>query len=487
MAIKISNNFCNYCKNILTNWDYRYKEEHYCRICYEKLFILKTCLSCNKIKRIYRYSEKPLCKFCEVKDLPCNRCGKTSFKVGKILKNGVVCNSCIKYYQEQKICTSCNQEKINVSKRTLTDGSKKLLCGNCYNKTLPICSSCGYRRVAYSYDKNNKTICKICSIEIKRKCISCHKLIPAGYGNICKECNSLKTLNKKTFNLSNSLSKYLNSVFIEFSNWLLKRRNSEFTALNIQHYYGYFFILDEICLEFKRLPTYEEIVSNLTVRKTREYLLVTIFLNEMKIITINNKIKEEYANLDMIDKYLNTFKKGTRNHSLIEKYYLFLLQKLDKNQTTIRSIRLALTPAVKFLNYCENFKNSTPSNYILEGYLWCYGGQKATITGFINFLQKEKKLNISIKNINSFDFIASSTSKEILKERFLDMLRRPSIPKTKEQYLYKIAISYLHNIEIPKNVYINKNEIKQDKNDNFYLVLNKHKLFIGKFNIFKNF
>lgn len=91
------------------------------------------------------------------------------------------------------------------------------------------------------------------------------------------------------------------------------------------------------------------------------------------------------------------------------------------------------------------------------------------------------------KNINSFDFIASSTSKEILKERFLDMLRRPSIPKTKEQYLYKIAISYLHNIEIPKNVYINKNEIKQDKNDNFYLVLNKHKLFIGKFNIFKNF
>lgn len=482
MAIKISNNICNYCKNILTNWDYRYKEKHYCRICYEKLFILKICLSCNKIKKIYRYLEKPLCKFCEVKDLPCNRCGKTSFKVGKILKNGIVCNSCIKYYQEQKICTSCNQEKINVYKRTLTDGSKKLLCGNCYNKTLPICSSCGYRRVAYSYDENNKTICKICSIEIKRKCISCYKLIPAGYGNICKECNSLRTLNKKTFNLSNSLSKYLDSIFVEFSNWLLKRRNSEFTALNIQHYYGYFFKLDEICLEFKRLPTYEEIVSNLTVRKTREYLLVTIFLNEMEIIKINNKIKEEYANLDMIDKYLNTFKKGTRNHSLIEKYYLFLFQKLDKNETTIRSIRLALTPAVKFLNYCENFKNPTPSNYILEGYLWCYSGQKAAITGFINFLQKEKKLNISINNINSFNFIVSSTSKEILKERFLDMLRLPLIPKSKEQYFYKTAISYLHNIEIPKNVYINKNEIKKDKDDNSYVILNKHKFFIG--NIF---
>ena len=281
---------------------------------------------------------------------------------------------------------------------------------------------------------------------------------------------------------ANSLSKYLNSTFIKFSNWLLKRKNSEFTALNIQHYYGYFFLLDEICLEYKRLPTYEEIVSKLTVSKTREYLLVTIFLNEMEIIKIDNKIKEEYANLDMIDKYLNTFERATKNHSLIEKYYLFLQQKLN-NKTTTRSIRLALTPAIKFLNYCENFKNSTPSNYILEGYLWCYGGQKAAITGFINFLQKKGNLNISIKNIYSFDFIVSSASKEILKKRFLDILELPSIHKSKEQYFYKMAIGYLHNIEIPKNVYINKNEIKKDRNGD-YLILNKHKIYIGKKLIF---
>ena len=72
-----------------------------------------------------------------------------------------------------------------------------------------------------------------------------------------------------------------------FAFWLSKRRGSPFASLNIQHYYGYFFILDEISLELKRVPSYEEIVSRLTIAKTREYLLVTIFLDEIKLIEID--------------------------------------------------------------------------------------------------------------------------------------------------------------------------------------------------------
>ena len=49
----------------------------------------------------------------------------------------------------------------------------------------------------------------------------------------------------------------------------------------------------------------------------------------------------------------------------------------------------------------------------------------------------------------------------------------------------KTTISYLHNIEVPNNIYLTKNEIKKDKKDNFYLLLNKHNLFIGKSYHFK--
>ncbi len=481
MSIKfrISLNNCDYCKNKLSNWDYVYKEKHYCRSCYEKLFLSRTCGSCNKTKKIYKYLEKPICKICQVKDMPCSRCGKIEFKVGKILKSGVVCNSCIKYFVKLKSCSSCNKEKINVSNRNLIDGSKKLLCINCYNKTLPICSCCGYRRKAFSYDFDNKLKCKICSTQGKKKCIKCNYLIPAGYGNICKECNSDKTLGKKMAFLSKALSTNFCDIFQEFSLWLSKRRGSPFASLNIQYYYGYFFILDEISLELKRVPTYEEIVSRLTIAKTREYLLVTIFLDEIKLIEIDAKIKDEYANIDMIDKYLKTFKKESKSYMFISSYYQYLLRKLEDAKTTIRSIRLSITPAVKFLKYCENFKNNTPTNYILEGYLWCYAGQKAAITGFINFLQKNQGINISIKEIKLAPFTSSSISNEILKQRLLNMLKLPAIPKNKVNYFIKTIVSYLHNIEVPNNTYLTKNDIKKDKNGNFYLLLNKHNFFIG--------
>ena len=59
------------------------------------------------------------------------------------------------------------------------------------------------------------------------------------------------------------------------------------------------------------------------------------------------------------------------------------------------------------------------------------------------------------------------------------MLKLPAIPKNKVNYFIKTIVSYLHNIEVPNNTYLTKNDIKKDKNGNFYLLLNKHNFFIG--------
>ena len=40
---------CNFCNSTLTNWDYRYKEKHYCRSCYEKYFIFLSKINLSKI------------------------------------------------------------------------------------------------------------------------------------------------------------------------------------------------------------------------------------------------------------------------------------------------------------------------------------------------------------------------------------------------------------------------------------------------------
>ncbi len=411
-------------------------------------------------------------------DYTCIRCEKTKFKIGKKLTNGVVCNSCSIYFKKPKVCTLCKKEKLDISRRRLENGSLKKICGNCYTKTLSICSSCGYRRKIFSISKSQKPICKICYTEVNRACIKCNKLIPAGYGNICKECNYTNTLDKKTLFLSNSLSKYTNKIFIDYSYWLTKKRGILFASLNIQKYYEYFFILDEIASDIRRLPKYEEILYKLNIQKLKKHKLAITFLDEKNIIKINHSIKTDQENFILIKKYLSDFENNTNEYMLIKEYYEYLLEKLEKGITTVRSIRLSLTPAVKFLKYCNNFRNNTPSNFILEGYLWLYTGQKAAITGFINFLKNEKSIDISIKDIKQPIFQSPTTSKTILKQRLLDLMKLSNITKNKEQLYYRTLIGYIHNIEIPLNVFIDKNNFKIDKNNNKYLLLNKQILFL---------
>ncbi len=475
MKFKISNNNCFHCNNKLSNWDFVYKENHYCRTCYEYIFHLNTCSICKKKKKIYKHLKTPICKICEVANKPCIRCGKVKKKFGKILEVGVVCNTCYVYFKEPQKCSCCNKYSATVSNRTLLKGEKRLLCGGCYNKTLPICSSCHYRKKPFSYTLNKKTLCKACSIEEKRKCIKCQKTLPAGFGNICHECTYENTLSKKTNFIANSLSRHVENIFIDFSQWLNNRRGVLFTALHIQQYHKFFVQLDEICLKLNRFPTYEELLKNLTVAQIRRNLLVSLFLSEQHYITIDKNLQEEYANIDMIEKYLNVFNENSHEYKLLNRYHLLLQKKLKQNKTTIRSIRLALTPTTKFLKYCQCFKKSESKTQILKAYLWCYPGQKAAITGFINFLNQKSKNNILIKNLGSSAFERPKISKEQLKQRFIDLLRLDCIPKNKEQYFLKTAIGHLHDIHVPDFVYIDKSEIKQDGENNLYIVLNRCK------------
>jgi len=474
----ISNNSCDYCHEKLTNWDYRYQGKHYCRKCYEILFPLKICKLCHQKKRIYTKLKTPICKICQQKDVPCIRCGKTEFSNGKITEFGPVCKSCAKYFTKKKKCSQCNQYNINVSNRKLLDGNIKLLCQKCYAITLPICSKCSYRRKPYCYTLDKKAICHICALEISRNCTLCGKSFTAGKGNICPECHYEHSLINKTNFIANALSKYTKKIFYDFSTWLSIRRGLLFASTHIQNYQAYFLAIDNLCEKLERIPTYKEIVEKFSVAKTRSNLLVTLFLNEKKIVLVDKKIQEEYANIDMINRYLESFKKETYHYRVIKEYYHKLYNKLENKRTTIRSIRLALTPAVKFLNYCENFTEFKPNMTMLNAYLWYYSGQKAAITGFINFLKKDFKLNLSIHKTDKIIFKNPNMSKEQLKQRLINLLRFDRRLKNNSKNLLKIAIGYLHGVDVPDNVFIDIKDIKIDSHKNYFIHMAGYNFYI---------
>lgn len=458
MRLIVSDCDCEYCHEKLTDFDYRYKGKHYCKKCYNYLFHFKKCTVCKRRRKIFYALKTPICKFCQVKEKPCIRCNKSQYEFGKITEFGPACKSCAKYFTINKKCLECGESNHTVSNRSLLDGSTKLLCQKCFKKKLPICSSCAYRREAFSYSiDTNKPLCKICTIEVNRVCKQCNKLFPAGMGRICSECSSDNSLAKKVKLISESLSPYMSSYFTKFNSWLKKRRGTVYVSYRIRHYHSYFLALDNFCEELQRIPTYEEVADRFTIAETRKYLSVTTFLDEMGVIKIDEVIQDKYANLDMIDKYLASFKKGTYKHKLLHSYHSYLEGKLASNKTTIRSMRLAITPAVKFLKYCDNFSEKKPNNFMLSGYLWIYPGQKAAITGFINFLIKEFNLEFFLKELKEVIFAKPNLSKAQLKHRLISLLRKDKLTSTQKRDLLKTSVGYLHGIIIPDNIFLTIN------------------------------
>lgn len=458
---------CDSCGELLTNWDYRYHGKHYCRKCYDIDFTLQTCTVCGRQRKISIDLKTPVCKTCQVKEKPCIRCGKTEYTNGKITADGPVCNSCSKYFREPKQCISCGTLSISVSNRNLSDGITKLVCRSCYNKTLPICYSCGKQRKAYTHDKNAHPICKICATEGERECIQCGKSFPAGKGRICRDCTYENTLQRKVRFGSRALSSYMSELYVRFAEWLKQRRGVLFAAVHLNRYLSYFSKLDDLAERLERIPTYSEVVVELTVAMTRANLLVTLFLDEEGIVPIDHKVQEEYANIDMITRYCERFEEGSWAQKAIDRY----LQKLQSKsaKTSIRSIRLTIGSAANLLSHAECLSEPKINTNLLYGYLWKYPGQRSSITGFVNYLNRQYHLKLEMPTWKHPELSSPRQGRMQLKQLLIDLLRSPLQGEDYNNRLIRIAIAYLHGVDITENVCLKLENIKQTKNGDYMI------------------
>lgn len=408
---------------------------------------------------------------------PCLRCRKTEYIIAKTLEKGTVCGSCITYFQTYESCSECGNDIYQTSHRTLPDGTKRLLCNKCYSKHLPVCSSCGYRRKALSFTLQKKPLCRFCTVEVTRKCTKCSQEFPAGQGRVCQTCHYNRTLDKKVAFIAGSFT-HLNECFVDFSKWLLNRRGLLFTATHIQNYQLYFYQIEKLYEQLQQMPSYEVLLNRFRFATGKKYLLVHLYLDEVKLITIEKSTTDKYANFNLIEKQLSIFEEGTMQYKIIQEYYSYMCAKLGNKQLQLRSIRLALTPAIKFLQYCQNFKDSTPSMYILEGYLWLYAGQRATITEFIDFLVKQYSYELQITKVPKATLMRPNVSHQILKGRVIQLMQNPKIIHKKLQYFYAAIFGYFHWVNIPQNVFMGHENLHRDKYKNYYVQMSGKKFYL---------
>lgn len=442
-----------------------YKDESYCSTCYAREFKPKPCIKCSEIRRIHRKADPPICHTCFTAK-PCVRCGKIEFDVGKITIYGPVCNACSPYFRPKKPCENCGKLSSRLSRVSQKDIGL-LLCPNCYQRARgsATCTMCRKYRVLVETDQD--AVCQKCADLGMIPCSACHADMPAGMGKICESCYWTKTLNHRVEIWAFTIvGKICRQAFAQFVAWLVTDVGVKKATITIERYVPFFV---EVSKQWNELPAYTVILARFKPKGMRQYLKVKQWLQTAYFAQFDASKADDLAEQGRITTLQSKLCDNSVAIKLLNGYLEKLTAKLHAGQTSIKSIRLALQPVVGLILTLDHI----PTQADVDQYLAVKQGQKAALTGFINYLNKVYKLELVCQLNEQLIAEVRQQNLQKLEQQMIELVvQYRNEPTTfNEKAWIKTAMMYFHQVDLKKN---SKIEVESGK----YKVFQEHKTYL---------
>lgn len=431
--------FCFDCGCELEKPKRRYFGKFFCNYCYQKSFAKNICHKCGLPKRIYKTEQ--CCQSCLMKAMPCIRCGKVKIKIGKILEGGIACNSCASYFRKFKRCDQCGEEKKNVRIYTLTDENKKL-CYQCIKLNFhEKCSICGNKELIHWCNLQGQKFCKRCALG-EKVCQICYEKIPGGKrANKCDSCSYVILFGKRKNKYFQGLEPNVVALFSNLLESIHVSKGIENATRVIPHLFPVILNINKHFIRFQILPSMSEIDCWLKKSKIKHYYFI--------LEVLHDHLSQDYESFlvsQTINRQIDKIGKDIPYY-IDFKEYVFEIQ---NKSTQLHSQRLAITSAVMLLTFTQALGSKSLTQIIVDQFCWLYWGQRASVTGFINYINKKNNLSLCIKKEKSFKFERRKESKMRLEQQILDIfICKKNIDKN---ILLKKVIAYMHDIELPKEL-----------------------------------
>lgn len=437
-AVKV-NQTCDECgRTSVKIW--RTENKHkYCVNCYMRVFKRIMCPKCGNYARLNKYNKNAICAAC-IRAKPCARCGKTDYQSGMNTSYGMVCNACAPYFRKSEPCELCGTLSNRLSKYSRL-GNNKRICPKCARADHGTCHACKrYRLLALS---NGKKLCKACIEFGEVPCEKCQLPMPAGYGKTCESCY-WQALLEKRIRINCAALNAMSEYFELFSSWLGNEVGIHKAAITVNKYLTFF---EEIESKFNGMPDYEALLNHFGAAKLRKVELPMRWLTFIGLIEVNADLRENDTEKRRINTLLDKVSHIEPASSLINGYYQILKVDLDHGQTTLRSIRLALSPGVSLLLTSADLKVMPPNQKMLDKYLKKSAGQRAAVSGFVNYLRDIHGIDIKLPKLDAKK--AQLNRRKKLEAEMLAIMKTGKANADNREWL-SVGLAYFHGL--PKKV-----------------------------------
>lgn len=430
--------------------------QRFCGTCYKRVFERRQCAQCGTLARLPKSNLEAICRDC-VKSAPCARCGNSEYKIGKITLFGPVCNSCSVYFRPPAlVAVPFVQTEAQCALETgrTPAPSDRGTCQDCRR----------HRRL--STTSEGRRLCYACFTVGIIPCPCCGTDMPAGRANSCEQCywknTYLKRLRLDEAGLSSSTFVQL---FRAFGMWLLEQVPAQKAALTIHGYFPFFYEMEK---RWGEIPRYSQLLIYFTAEGLRRVRLPMRWMSETGQVVVDAQEREDASDLRRIAVIVASLPSGTPAGRVLGAYSRELQSKVAAGRVSIRTVRLALRPAASLLATCEENGFQLPEQVALDRYLLNAPGQKASITGFVSYMNSQHAANLVIRVDEQKTLLMRRRQLEAALVALLESERRDEEFKTE---WISISLAYFHGLPRRIGKGLKGMSISTDAEGNFSVVL----------------
>jgi len=434
--------------------------QRFCSVCYKRVFEQRPCPKCTLIRRLPKTDLTAICRQCEI-DMPCARCGKAEYRIGKITPFGPVCNSCSVYFRPPK-AGALSAEDVSRSKTT---AGQPLQTTSSDNRGT--CRSCRrHRKISMSPD--GRRLCAACLRDGLVPCPSCGDKMPAGRGNTCESCYWRDTFHKRlALDEAGLSSSRFVALFREFGMWLLTQVPAQKAALAIHRYFPFFYDMEK---RWGKIPTYAQLLTHFDAEGLRRVRLPMRWLSETSQVLVDPQQREDASDWRRIEAITASIPSGTPASRILLAYKDALQARVTAGTATVRTVRLSLRPAVSLLAMCERSEFNMPVQAALDRYLVNVPGQKAAITGFVSFMNKHYGANLSIRLDEKRTL---SLRRKRLEAELVSLVREENRDDDFRIKWLSVGLTYFHGLPRSVGMKLGRGTITTDESGNFSILWNE--------------
>ena len=429
----------------------------HCQTCYKRLFKRRLCPGCGNFARLPIHHFGTVCLACECRK-PCVRCRRTGRKIGKLTPDGPACNSCAPYFREPEPCEACRELSRRLSRKASL-GHDLRLCEQCARSDHQTCEACRHHR-PLTEARGGRKLCAVCLEKGEIPCPKCRQPMPAGRGKECETCYWTALAEARVRkNCSAFSSSALAGHFQAFGTWLIQRVGGHKAALTIHKYQAFFL---EIERQWQDIPDYEALLRHFSAGGLRRHLLPMRWMEESGLVTSDAAVREADSDRRRVAASLGKLPEGSRARSILNGYHELLMVRVKKGATTLRSLRLALSPAVSLLMFADEMGCMPPDQKALDGFLRQAPGQRAALTGFVKHLREEHGAETILPKHDLRRAYRNGRKK--LEAEMLVLMREGGTDRDKRQRWLCVALAYFHDLPLKTGNQVVDKEIAVDEN-----------------------